>query len=75
MTTLKGKHAGGDSKKVLKEKIGRLETIIASRDVEISQLLNRVTFVEMTNNQTQAENDLLNGKHFIRAMLIRLMKR
>lgn len=58
--------------KTQKEQIKILQNQVRLRDAEISRLMHRVTFVEMTNNQTEAENCLLRGKHFIRWAIIRL---
>jgi len=59
--------------KTQKEQIKILQRQVKERDAEISRLLHRVTFVEMTNNQTEAENCLLRGQHFIRWWLMRLI--
>ncbi len=75
MTNFQGKTAGGDLKKVLKEKIIELQNLIHKRDAEISRLMHRVTYVKMINNQTEAENCLLRGEHFVRWWLMRLVKK
>jgi len=61
--------------KTQKEQIKILQYQVLQKDAEISRLLHRVTFVEMTNNQTEAENCLLRGDHFVRWWLMRLFKR
>jgi hypothetical protein len=75
MATLKGKHAGGDSKKELKERIVDLQKHIRKLEAEIVRLANRVIYVETINNETHALNNLLTEKHFIRAMIVKIFKR
>lgn len=72
MATLKGKNAGGDSKKVLKDRIVELQKEVQKKDQKIVSLLMRVNYVEAINNNTQKGADVIQSKYWFRAILFRL---
>ena len=50
-----------------------LVKMIENKDQEIGRLLRRITYIEMVNNKTQAEADLIKNKFWFRTWLFNLL--